>query len=132
EDMGSVSCVGRPYLLSIDDDLISLEFGLGPQAGQIRPRARLGIAFTPNVVTLQDTRQIICYLLIGTPGHQRRPELRFTRIDDPPHPGSLHFLLIDELLGKRKSHATVLLRPGRGTPAMLIELAQPINEFIAP
>src|ERR1700732_912005 len=47
----------RPSLVAIDDVVMTILYRAGPQAGEIRPGARLRVALAPPVVPRQDRGQ---------------------------------------------------------------------------
>src|SRR5690606_18793151 len=92
---------------------------------------RLRVTLAPDILAIEDSRQIACLLCFASTRDQRWAELCLAQIDDAGNARALQFLVIDDLFGERQAHPTVLLRPGRSAPAMPVQRSKPAARFFA-
>ena len=67
-------CIGRPDFLAVDHIMITLVFGFGREAGQVRARVWFRVTLTPANFTAHDFRQMFKLLLLRTKVQQSRAE----------------------------------------------------------
>src|SRR2546428_4963078 len=62
----------RPHLLAVDDEVVALIDGARPEARQIGAGAGLGEALAPDLVGVEDRREMATLLLLGAPVDESR------------------------------------------------------------
>src|SRR5690606_23466522 len=102
------------------------------QAGQIGTGARLGVTLTPPVLALENTRQVVVLLLLGT----EFDDYRSDHVDaERKHGGGTGlgtFFLEDVLLDRAPAGTAILFRPVQSQPALLVENLLPADRvFLA-
>src|SRR5690606_26105153 len=60
-----------PYLLAIDDDLVTVDTSVTLQTGKIRSRGWLGVALAPDVLAGMHFGQVVSLLLLRSPRDDR-------------------------------------------------------------
>src|SRR6185312_11260163 len=121
--VGEVGVAG-PDLLAIDQPVVALVLAAGLQRGEVRPRARLGVALAPADLAVDDLRDVLGLLLFAGELQQHRPQHpQPERGERAAVAGQL--LLEDARLVGREAAAAVLLRPGRRGPAARGDAAHP-------
>jgi hypothetical protein len=133
EDPVAVLGQGGPGLLAVDQVVFLAvvageAFGLGLQAGEVRTRARLRIALGPPDVARQGRRQEAFLLLGRGEGVDHRPDHVDAERQDRHAVGAGGLFGPDVALDRGPARAAVLLRPGRGHPALLGQGAVPGQE----
>ena len=128
-----VGLVGQrgPHLLPVDDPVVVLEPGLGRDGRQVRPGAGLGVALAPELLHRHDPRQEALLLLRGPEGDQRRAEQLLAEMVHARRSVGPRVLLVeDHLLEQRQAAAAVLLGPADAGPAVLREVAVPLDPLV--
>ncbi len=123
-----------PYLLAGDDVLVAVEYGTGAQRGKIGPCPRFGESLTPDVVALEDSRQVKRSLLVGALGDQRGASVHHANEirADVGRPSPHVLLEIYELLRRREPAASELFRPGQPGVTRVVQLALPCRVVGSP
>src|SRR5690606_5404193 len=101
--------------------------GLQRQAGQIRPRARLGIALAPPHVSGEDLRQVLGLLLRRAEGHDHWGAHLQAHVRGRGGAGERHLHLENIFLGLAPTRAAVFDWPVWRDPALRAEPLQPAD-----
>ena len=120
---------GRPHLLAVDDPFArgGVLTRFGAHVRQIGTRTGLGIALTPQLGTVLDTRQKSLLLGFRSHGDERRANQPFADMADPTGAtGAGIFFVINELLGEAQAAPAMFLRPAHASPAGGGELLFPL------
>src|SRR5581483_3357039 len=119
---------GGPDLLAVDDVVVAVLDGPRLHGGEVGAGAGFGEALAPDVVALDDAREVLLLLLLGAVEDDGRagPAGADAEVAPAWRAGERHLLREDELLHDGHAGAAVLLRPGRGDPAAVGELLHPL------
>ena len=112
--------IGGPDLRAVQDIVVAIPLGLERQGGQVRSRARLGIALAPPGVGGQDPGQVFGLLLGGAEGHDHRGAHGQPHVRGRGRARQGHLHLEDVLAAVAPARAAEFLRPVRGDPALFI------------
>src|SRR4029450_5537541 len=116
-----------PDLLPVDDPLVAVAHGAGPQPGEIGAGTGLAEQLAPPLAAAQERREVPLLLRFGAVRDQRRP-------DHPDADGERArvdvearlLLSEDARLGRCAPAPPVLLRPGDPGPALVEQGALPL------
>jgi hypothetical protein len=98
----------------------------GLHGRQVRAGRRLGEHLAPDLVAVQQRRQVARLLLVLAVGDDRRPEHSDAdRVEDAGHFRARDLLVADHLVDRAEALAAVLLRPRQPGEPALGELALP-------
>ncbi len=127
QPVGGELRVGRPDLLARQAPAaVLLLAGARLHRRQVGARGGLGEQLAPDLVAVQQRRQVAALLLVGAVGDDRRPEHPDAdRVEDPGHFRASDLLVDDHLLDRAEALAAVLLGPGHTGEPALGELALP-------
>ncbi len=106
-----------PHLLAVDDVLVAVPHGAGPQAGQVRAGVGFGVPDREVQLTLEDLGQKLELLLVGPVLHERRAD-RVDGENRDRRAGDAGLVAEDQLVHHRAGLAAVLLRPADAEPAV--------------
>ena len=120
-----------PGLLSVDDVMIALAHGAGPQRSKIGAGARLGIALAPPVFAGNDPRQEVILLRGVGECHQHRGNhsQRKGKFCGGA-PAAARFLLENVLLDDAPAGAAEALRPHPGAPTAAVQNLLPAHQIV--
>src|SRR5580704_10765671 len=120
--------VGRPDLLSIDDEAVAIFDGARLQRSDVGAGVRFRVPLAPDFLRRQYLRDVALLLFLGTQPDQRRPDQHNSenvhehrRVD----PG--HFLAVDELLRDGCVAPAVFFGPAQADPSAFIKLPVPLQ-----
>ena len=119
---------GGPDLLPGQAPLAAglVEAGFGPDVGQVRTGAGLGVALAPQVLAPQYARQVARLLRLAAEGDQRGAGEGFTDMAHATRtPGAGVLLVKDDLLLDAGAATAVPFGPAQASPAALVQLALP-------
>ena len=119
---------GGPDLLPGQAPLAAgpVEAGFGPDVGQVRTGAGLGVALAPQVLTPQYARQVARLLRLAAEGDQRGAGEGFTDMAHATGAAGAGVLLVEnDLLLDTGAATAVLPGPAQAGPAALVQLAFP-------
>ena len=119
-----------PGLLAVDDVFVAAPFRLGLQRGEIGAGARLGKALAPPIIDISDTRQKALLLRFIAESVDHRTDHRHAECQRLRRRRELQFFVEDVVLHRGPAGATILHRPMRHAPALLVEDAIPFHHFI--
>src|SRR5688572_16543486 len=109
----------RPDLLAIDDEMVTLIFGLGLKTCQVAARARLREALAPGDLAAADRRDVLLLLRLGAVFQQRRAEHHHAHAADRVvGAGAGELALHYARLGAGQAPAAVGRGPGGRAPAL--------------
>src|SRR5581483_7374660 len=113
---------------AVDDVVVAVLDGPRLHGGEVGAGAGFGEALAPDVVALDDAREVLLLLLLGAVEDDGRagPAGADAEVAPAWRAGERHLLREDELLHDGHAGAAVLLRPGRGDPAAVGELLHPL------
>ncbi len=115
-----------PDLLAVDQIVVALVLGLGLQAGEVRTRARLGIALAPAHLAARDPGQVQLLLFLVAVFEQRRAEQRRAHAGHRVEGAAVGVgLQHDPRLRRRQPAAAVVLRPAGRAPALVAHALLP-------
>ena len=118
--------VGRPHLLAVEDEAVSVEPRCRAHAREVGAGARLGEALAPDLVRGEKGLQVARLLLVAAVGHDRRPRHpQADHADVRRRLGAGLLLEVDRLETGREAAAAVLRRPRDPRPARVVEGAAP-------
>src|ERR1700759_4314567 len=116
-----------PDLLAVDDVVVTIAAGCGPQGRQVAAGVRLTEPLGPQFIGPQHRPQEPLPLRLGAVLDDRGPTHGNAVARRVRHPGAGPLLLLDALLGERQVHAAVLLRPARAGVAAVEERRHPVS-----
>ena len=104
---------GRPHLLTVDHELVTVGDGARAEVREVGARVGLAEQLAPDLVRAQQ-RPEVARLLVGAPvGHQRRTREGDRRRDEAAAHVVARFLLAVDRLLPRSAAAPAVLRPAR-------------------
>ena len=120
-----------PGLLAVHHEVVAFAHRTGPQRGQVRSRAGLGIPLTPPGLARQNGRQESLLLFRCSEGHEHRRDHLQAERDQPRRARVRGFLLENVLLHGVPAGPAELLGPVHGAPAPLVQPALPGEIIVA-
>src|SRR6185295_238630 len=116
----------RPHLLAVQDEVVAVEHGGGPERGEVASRSRLAEALTPDLVAREHGRDEAAALLLGAVMDERRPEQPDPQdVQDRRRVGTRALGLEDRFLDLGRTATTPLRRPVHTEIAGAVELVLP-------
>ena len=116
-----------PDFLTVHHKMIAVFHRARLEGGQVRTRARLGIALTPQLFGRQDCGQEALLLLLRPPVHQRGSQHGDSaHIDPAGHLGARQFFVENRLFTDRGPPSAVFLRPPQANPASGVQGFMPV------
>ncbi len=131
EDPVGEGATGTPGLLSVEDEVVTVEDRLGLDTGEVGARFGLAPALGPDVFTTRHPRQEEVLLLLGAEVEDRGRQQADTVGTDPTgHARQPVLLFVDQPLDQVAVAAAVHRRPGRHRPAGVEEDLLPRTVFL--
>ena len=125
EDPVRIVRAAGPDLGAVDDILVAVAHGAGPERGEVGAGAGFRIALAPEHVALQDRRQVLRLLRFAAEGVDDRPHHHDAEGREAGRVMALVGFLEDEFLRRRPAGAAMLLRPVGRNPALLVKRLLP-------
>src|SRR6516164_10339021 len=117
-----------PHLLTIDDEMVAMVDGAGSEARQIAAGVGLGKALAPQLVGIEDARQMALLLFLCPPMNQARAEQIEAACPRQHRRAGVRVLLVeDDLLHKVGAAATIFLWPGEPDPPRGVHHLLPLD-----
>ncbi len=131
-DVIGVADQRRPHLLAVDDVVVAVADGGGPQAGEVGSRLRLGVADREMQLPGGDPGQVERLLLVGPEPHDRRSH-GVDRQERHGNAGYRRLVGEDQLVGDGGVAAAVGGGPAQRQPAVGAKLADdlPVGGAVA-
>src|SRR5207302_4092803 len=112
-----------PDLLSVEHVIVTVAFRPGAQRREVAARAGLREPLAPHLVAAQHAREMVAFLVVGSLLDERRAGVQ--QADevhaDVRRAHARRLFEEDELLGRRRGLAAVLLRPAQPGEAAVEE-----------
>src|SRR5581483_5774978 len=122
----------RPHLLAVDEEVVALVLDACARGREVATGVRLREALAPDVLGVEDVREVALLLLRRPPRDDRRPgHAEADHAEVRRRLGARGLLEEDRLVAVGRTGAAVLLRPGQARVPGLTELAAPLPVFVA-
>src|SRR5882757_1007653 len=122
----------RPYFLSVDNEVVTVENSARLQAREIGTRGGLGITLTPDLFAGEHRREMTFFLLFAAEMHDGRADTIDRKLISAVQRQSeaQHFILIDRLIDHVGAATAPFLWPVQRDVAGLVEASMVIEELI--
>ena len=103
-----------PRLLTVDDEVVAIEDGAGPERGEVGAGIGFRHALAPDLVAAEERPEAARLLLVGAEDHDRGRDVGHADgVDGPGRFGSRHLLVVRQLLEQSGVATPVLPRATR-------------------